>query len=120
MLETRAQRPPVVERMEADSSRVSPPASHAAKTIAVVLKGYPRLSETFIAQELLALERRGLSLALYSLRMPTDHATHPLHAEIRAPVTYLPEYLHQALRRVWCAWRVARRLPGYPAALAAW
>jgi len=88
--------------------------------IAVVLKGYPRLSETFIAQELLALERRGLSLALYSLRMPTDHATHPLHAEIRAPVTYLPEYLHQALRRVWRAWRVARRLPGYPAALAAW
>jgi hypothetical protein len=28
--------------------------------IAVVVKGYPRLSETFIAQELLALEQRGL------------------------------------------------------------
>ena len=54
--------------------------ARGAGTIAVVLKGYPRLSETFIAQELLALEQRGLSLALYSLRRPTDAATHPLHA----------------------------------------
>mgnify|MGYP001493843979 CR=1 FL=1 len=30
--------------------------------IAVVLKGYPRLSETFIAQELLGLERAGVGL----------------------------------------------------------
>ena len=89
-------------------------------SIAVVLKGYPRLSETFIAQELLALERRGLSLALFSLRKPTDGATHPLHAEIRAPVTYLPEYLHDDLPRVWRAWRKARALPGYRAALTAW
>jgi len=88
--------------------------------IAVVLKGYPRLSETFIAQELLALERRGFSLALYSLRLPTDRATHPVHADIRAPVTYLPEYLHQGLPRVWRAWRKVRRLRGYPAAIAAW
>ena len=40
--------------------------------IAVVLKGYPRLSETFIAQEILALERAGLALDIYSLRHPTD------------------------------------------------
>jgi len=32
--------------------------------IAVVVKGYPRLSETFIAQEILGLERRGISLLL--------------------------------------------------------
>ena len=44
----------------------------AAGVIAVVLKGYPRLSETFIAQELHALEARGLPLALYSLRHPTE------------------------------------------------
>ncbi len=93
------------------------PASDAhGRTIGIVLKGYPRLSETFIAQELLALEQRGLSLALYSLRRPTDHAVHAVHAEIRAPVTYLPEYLHDGIRRVWRAWRTARRLPGYRAA----
>jgi glycosyltransferase involved in cell wall biosynthesis len=89
-------------------------------SIAVVLKGYPRLSETFITQELLALEARGLSLALFSLRRPADRAVHPAHAQIKAPVTYLPEYLHQGVRRVWRAWRTARRLPGYRAATAAW
>ncbi|MDP4002924.1 glycosyltransferase family 4 protein [Methylobacterium sp. NEAU K] len=70
------------------------------KRIAVVLKGYPRLSETFIAQELLALERRGLPLEIWSLRRPTDRARHPMHAAIRAPVAYLPEYLHEAPLRV--------------------
>src|SRR6185312_2812958 len=88
--------------------------------IAVVLKGYPRLSETFVAQELLALERRGFSLALFSLRRPTDRATHPLHAQIKARVTYLPEYLHHGPLRVFRAWRRARRLPGYAHAFSAW
>ncbi len=82
-------------------------------TIAIVLKGYPRLSETFIAQEILALERRGLVLRLYSLRHPTDGATHPVHREIRAPATYLPEYLGDEPRRVLAGWRRARRLSGY-------
>ena len=106
--------------MEAVSSRILPPAAHPAKTIAVVLKGYPRLSETFIAQELLALERRGLKLALYSLRRPTDAATHPLHVDIKAPVTYLPEYLHDDIGRVLRAWSRVRRLRGYRAARATW
>jgi len=87
--------------------------------IAVLLKGYPRLSETFIAQELLALERLGLRLRLYSLRRPTDQATHPVHREIKAPVDYLPEYLHEAPRAVLKAWWRGRRLPGYRAARAA-
>lgn len=84
--------------------------------IAVVLKGYPRLSETFIAQELLALERAGLRLALFSLRRPSDPARHPIHDEIAAPVAYLPEYLKDAPGRVARAWARARRLPGYAAA----
>jgi len=62
--------------------------------IVVILKGYPRLSETFIAQEILGLQNAGLSLELVSLRLPTDKKTHPVHDEINAPVTYLPEYLH--------------------------
>ena len=95
-------------------------APRASGTIAVVLKGYPRLSETFIAQELRALEQRGFSLALYSLRHPTERVAHPVHDEIRAPVTYLPEYLHDDPARVWRGWRQARRLPGYRDARAAW
>ena len=92
----------------------------AAGVIAVILKGYPRLSETFIAQELHALERRGVALALYSLRRPTDREAHPVHADIRAPLVYLPEYLHHEPSRVWRTWRHARRLPGYGDTLAAW
>jgi glycosyltransferase involved in cell wall biosynthesis len=63
-------------------------------TIAVVVKGYPRLSETFVAQELLALEQRGYRLVIWSLRQPTDKHVHPMHRQILAPVLYLPEYLH--------------------------
>jgi glycosyltransferase involved in cell wall biosynthesis len=95
-------------------------ATRAVGVIAVVLKGYPRLTETFIAQELRALEERGLRLALYSMRHPTDRETHPVNAEIRAPVSYLPEYLHDEPARVWRAWRHVRQLPGYRAARAAW
>ena len=87
-------------------------------TIAVILKGYPRLSETFIAQELLGLERTGLKLRLFSMRHPTDKQSHPVHRDIKAPVTYLPEYLHEEPWRVMRAWLRARRFPGYRAARA--
>jgi hypothetical protein len=86
---------------------VTPPAPGA--TIGVVLKGYPRLSETFIAQELLELERAGFDLRIISLRHPTGKTTHPIHGEIRAPVLYLPEYLLREPLRVWRGWRAARR-----------
>ncbi|HEY7763496.1 MAG TPA: glycosyltransferase family 4 protein [Aestuariivirgaceae bacterium] len=66
----------------------------------MVLKGYPRLSETFIAQEILGLEREGLDLVIVSMRKPTDSRRHAAHQEIRAPVLYLPEYLHEEPLRV--------------------
>ncbi|WEX89761.1 glycosyltransferase family 4 protein [Sinorhizobium garamanticum] len=72
------------------------------RKIAVILKGYPRLSETFIAQELLGLEKAGHELVLVALRRPTDDKRHPVHDEIRADVHYLPEYLHEE------PWRVLR------------
>jgi glycosyltransferase involved in cell wall biosynthesis len=87
--------------------------------IAVVLKGYPRLSETFIAQEILELQGAGFDLEIVSLRHPTDKSLHPVHREIRAPVSYLPEYLHDEPLRVLKAWRKARRLPGYSKAFSA-
>lgn len=88
--------------------------------VAFILKGYPRLSETFIAQEILALEQRGLAIEIISLRHPTDRHTHPLHAAIRAAVLYLPEYLYQEPRRVLKGWVAGRRRPSYRAARAAW
>jgi glycosyltransferase involved in cell wall biosynthesis len=88
-----------------------------AKTIAIVLKGYPRLSESFIAQEILSLEKAGLSLMLISMRHPTDGKIHPVHREIRSPVRYLPEYLHDEPWRVFKAFIRAQALPGYWRAL---
>lgn len=74
--------------------------------LAIVLKGYPRLSETFIAQEIRALELRGFELCIFSLRHPYDPDIHPVHAEIEAVVHYLPEYLHDDIARVLraCLW----------------
>jgi len=69
--------------------------------IAIVVKGYPRLSETFIAQEILALEQRGIPLEIWSLRHPTEPHVHPMHEQIRARTHYLPEYLYQEPVRVW-------------------
>lgn len=89
-------------------------------TIAVIVKGWPRLSETFIAQELRELERCGLRLRIFSLRWPTDRQVHPIVGEIAAPVAYLPEYLYRAPLRVLAGWWHARRLPGYAKARAAW
>ncbi|MEM5529202.1 glycosyltransferase family 4 protein [Gammaproteobacteria bacterium AS21] len=74
------------------------------KKIALILKGYPRLSETFIAQEIRALELRGFDITLVSLRHPTDKSTHPIHQQIQADVLYLPEYLHIE------PWRVTKAL----------
>ncbi len=91
-----------------------------APSVAILVKGYPRLSETFIAQEILALEERGLDILLVSLRHPTDPAVHDLHRRIRAPVLYLPEYLHdEPLRVLRGLWRVLRR-PGFRPALRRW
>jgi len=81
--------------------------------VAFVLKGYPRLSETFIAQEIAALERRGLEILIVSLRRPGDDRRHPVHDEIRAPVVYLPEYLLLEPLRVLRAWLQVRKLNLY-------
>ncbi len=95
-------------------------AETASGAVAFILKGYPRLSETFIAKEIEALEQRGLDIRIISLRHPTDRDVHPVHGRIRAPVNYLPEYLYQEPMRVWRAWREVRRWRGYEAARRLW
>lgn len=88
-------------------------------SVAFILKGYPRLSESFIAQEILGLERAGLTIRIFSMRQPADKRSHPVHRAIVAPVVYLPEYLYKEPWRVARAlWRVRRR-PGFASALRA-
>ncbi len=83
----------------------------------VVLKGYPRVSETFIAQELLGLQNAGFEFQIISLRRPYDPFTHPVHEQITAPVTYLPEYLHEEPGRVLRALGACLGRPGFWSAL---
>lgn len=92
----------------------------SAAPLAVIVKGWPRLSETFIAQELLALEQSGQQFDIWSLRFPTDKKRHPLHDKITAKVRYLPEYLHQEPARVMRAYLKVRRLAGFKQAYALW
>lgn len=86
--------------------------------IAVVVKGYPRLSETFIAQEMLGLEKRGIEILIVALRKPYDPYIHDLHRQISAEVMYLPEYVRDDPARVARAKRWAEKQPTYAAAKA--
>ena len=58
--------------------------------IAYVIKGFPRLSETFIANEIYLLESMGMKLRLYSVKHG-DAMVHDVVGRIRAPLAYLPE-----------------------------
>ena len=56
--------------------------------VAVLVRRYPKVSETFIVEEILGLERLGMTLSILSLYPPTDPVTHAAHAAVRAGVTY--------------------------------
>ncbi|PPR68359.1 MAG: hypothetical protein CFH00_00645, partial [Alphaproteobacteria bacterium MarineAlpha1_Bin1] len=93
---------------------------NAVAPVAFIVKGYPRLSETFIAQEIESLERRGLEIRIISLRHPSDSTINPVHRRVGASVNYLPEYLYQEPLRVWRAWLRVRRMPGFEWARRQW
>jgi glycosyltransferase involved in cell wall biosynthesis len=59
-------------------------------TVAYVLKGWPRISELFIASEIYRLEQAGLNLRLYVIKPPDESETHPVVERIAAQPDYLP------------------------------
>ncbi|THJ24314.1 MAG: glycosyltransferase [Nitrospira sp. CG24D] len=65
------------------------------QTVGYLLKTYPKVSETFILQEILDLEALGLSLEIFSLQRPTDEIVPSLVKQVLAPVTYLPTSIGQ-------------------------
>lgn len=65
-----------------------------------VLKGYPRISETFISNEILLLEKLGFTMHLFSMRRPRESFSHPSVAEIKAQVNYLPTELLADFRKL--------------------
>ena len=70
--------------------------SHRKPIIGYLLKTFPKLSETFILNEILELERQGLNLHIFSLRPPQDTYNHPAVTQINAPITYIPSMLPQS------------------------
>jgi colanic acid/amylovoran biosynthesis glycosyltransferase len=57
--------------------------------IAYVVKRYPRFSETFIVNEILAHEAAGQDIHVFALHPPVDQYFQAAIAKVRAPVTYL-------------------------------
>ena len=62
----------------------------SAPGLAYLLKKFPRLSETFILDELLAQEQLGRELHVFSRRPPDAEPRHPQLARLRATCEYLP------------------------------
>jgi len=60
------------------------------KRVAYLLKTFPRISETFILNEILGTESLGLEIEIFSLRRPANEPLHPDMADVKAPVRYIP------------------------------
>jgi glycosyltransferase involved in cell wall biosynthesis len=65
--------------------------------LGLLVKRFPKLSETFVLEEVLGLERLGISLCLYTLAEPSDSITHAAVQRVAAPVRQVPS----ATRRNW-------------------
>ncbi|MCB0977638.1 MAG: glycosyltransferase family 4 protein [Acidimicrobiales bacterium] len=87
------------------------------RAVGYVVKSFPRLSETFILNEILAREAAGEHVEIASLRRPTDARFHGGLADLRAPIEWIPDDIRSAER----FWRTFREgvvdLPGFPAAI---
>lgn len=58
-------------------------------TIGFLVKTFPKLSETFILEEILGLERLGVNLHIVSLNYPKDQVSHGAIKQVRAPISYI-------------------------------
>ena len=87
-----------------------------------LVRSWPRLSQTFIVNEVLALERRGVGLVLFSLVRSGELVIQPQVSQVQTAVRYLEDRLslrqrigaHVAVLSAWpsalradCAVRVA-------------
>lgn len=58
--------------------------------VGYVVKRYPRYSETFVVNEILAHEAAGMEIEIFSLLYPEDGHFQDIISRVRAPVAYLP------------------------------
>ncbi|HVS03972.1 MAG TPA: glycosyltransferase family 4 protein [Thermoanaerobaculia bacterium] len=67
------------------------PARKPRSTVGYVLRKFPVLSETFILNEILALEGLGVALHVFALATPRDPRFHEGIARLKAEISYLPD-----------------------------
>jgi glycosyltransferase involved in cell wall biosynthesis len=65
--------------------------------LGMILKGYPRISESFISNEILLLEQQGIPIHIFSMRHPRESFSHASVQQIKARVDYLPQSILSAL-----------------------
>jgi glycosyltransferase involved in cell wall biosynthesis len=89
-----------------------------AQRVVVLVKRFPRLSETFILNEFLELRRHGLPVELFAIMDPDERSSQPEALALVPEVTYLQT------GRLWAelpaALRAARRHPGGTLRAAGW
>jgi len=64
--------------------------SLSKRHLGYVLKRFPRISETFVASELLELERQGERVTVFAVSRPPEPFAHGFVGDVRARVVYLP------------------------------
>ena len=57
--------------------------------VGYILKMFPRLSETFILNEILELERQGVEVEVFSLMAPGDGRFHGSLSELKLTIEYV-------------------------------
>ena len=86
------------------------------RMIAFLFPAFPNLHQTFVLWEVLALRRRGIEIALYSIRRPLDRTQQPEGAALQREVCYLPATLSPAGAGAptWRCWRAPRGATSAP------
>ena len=69
--------------------RTSPLERSASPSVGIIVRSYPRLSQTFILEEIRALERLGVNLQIFAITDPREPVVQSEVADVRAPVFYL-------------------------------
>jgi len=99
--------------------------------IGYVLKRFPRISETFVAAEVIELGRQGERVTIFAVSRPDEPFTHAFLHELKARVVYLPHRplreparVAGALARVWRTdlrgWLRVAAAGLWPPRIAAW
>lgn len=88
-------------------------AAPAPLRIGYVVKRYPRFSETFVVNEILAHERAGVPVQIFAVRRVNEPCFQSILGQVRSPVHYVPDSVPKA-ETLWAALREgARTLPEF-------